>query len=62
VGHFKMYVREIGCEDVDWNHLAQDGSSGKSCEHSYEPSSFAIGRGFLDQLSEYWLLKNDSAP
>jgi len=33
-----------------------------SCEHSNEPSSSVKGREFFDWLSNYLLLKKDSAP
>jgi len=33
-----------------------------SCQHGDEPSGSVQGREFLDQLSAYWLLKEDSAP
>jgi hypothetical protein len=33
-----------------------------SCEHRNEPSHSIAGERFLEQLSEYQLLKKDSAP
>jgi hypothetical protein len=33
-----------------------------SCEHDNEPSGSIKGREFLDQLSDYQLHENDSAP
>jgi hypothetical protein len=33
-----------------------------SCEHSNEHFGSIKGRKFLDYLSDYWLLKKDSAP
>jgi hypothetical protein len=32
------------------------------CEHGNEPPGSIKGEEFLDQLSDYKLLKNDSAP
>jgi hypothetical protein len=42
---FKMDLREIGLESVDWIHLAQDLVG--SCEHGNEPSDLIEGREFL---------------
>jgi len=42
-----MDCREIGCNDVDWIHLAQDRDQG-SCEHGNEVlASIKVGK-FLD--------------
>jgi hypothetical protein len=41
-----MDLREIGCEGVDWIHLAQDRDQWLgSCEHSNEPSGSMERRG-----------------
>jgi hypothetical protein len=32
------------------------------CEHGNEPKVSVKGRKILDQISDYWLLKKDSAP
>jgi hypothetical protein len=43
--NIKMYIKETGCEHVDWIQLAQDSS-----EQGNEPSCSVIGGNF-DQLS-----------
>jgi hypothetical protein len=53
-----MNIMEIWLEGVDWIYLAQ----ADSCEYDNEPSGFVKGGEFLDQLSDYQLLKKDSAP
>jgi len=48
--------------NVDW--IASDSDQGpvaESCERDNEPSGSIKGEEF-DQLSNYWLLKRDSAP
>jgi hypothetical protein len=49
---------------VDWIHLALDRNKWRegSCERGNEPWRFIKGRKLLDYLSDYWLLKKDSAP
>jgi hypothetical protein len=51
--HIKMDIREIG-----WGCVLD--SSG-SCEHDNEPSGFIKCWQFGEWLSNYWLLKKDSA-
>jgi hypothetical protein len=41
----------MGCEDVDWTHLAE--SLTGSCEHVNETSGSIEGREFLHPLSDY---------
>jgi hypothetical protein len=43
-----MYFREIGWEGVDWMHLAQDRTNGRTCEYGNEPTDSIRGREFLD--------------
>jgi hypothetical protein len=47
---------EMRWEGVDWINLAQDG------EHGDETSNAIKGGEFLDYLSNYQLLRMDSAP
>jgi hypothetical protein len=46
---------------VDWIHLA-DGPVAGSYEHGNEHSGSKNGGEFLDQLSDCWLFRKDSAP
>lgn len=48
--HIKVNLRKIWFENVDWNHLAQTGTSVRSCIHSDEPSGSVQDEEFLDQL------------
>jgi hypothetical protein len=44
-----MDIIGIGCEDMDWIHLAhEDGPVIGSCEHKNEPPGEIKGRKFLD--------------
>jgi hypothetical protein len=45
----KMYLKEIGCEDTDWIHVAQDRVQwgGGSCEHDNETSVCMKGGNIL---------------
>jgi hypothetical protein len=54
-----MDVKEIGCDDVDWIHLAQDRDH---CEFGNEPSGCIICGEFLERLNSWCLLREDSAP
>jgi len=48
----KMNLKEIGCEDVDWIQMVQDGSTlVGSYKHGNELSDPVKGREFLNQLS-----------
>jgi hypothetical protein len=50
-----MDISEIGCEGVDWIHLAQNrGPLAGCCEHGNEPFGYIHGGEFLDKLSDYW--------
>jgi hypothetical protein len=45
------YRKEIGCQDADWLHLAQDRDwVMESYEHDNEPSSCLNDREFFDWL------------
>jgi hypothetical protein len=56
--HYYTDLEEIGCQIVDWIHLAQDMAS--SCEHGSVPLGYLKTREFLDQLSDYKFVKHDS--
>jgi hypothetical protein len=45
--YVKMDLWEIGWEDVDWMHLAEDRDHGKPCVYGNESSAFIKGREFL---------------
>jgi hypothetical protein len=42
--------------------MLNSASDAVSCEHGNEPSVSIKGREFLEQLSGYYLLKNNSSP
>jgi hypothetical protein len=52
----KMDLEEMGCENMDWIHLAQDGRLFKARN---EPSGCIKGGEFLCLLRDYWLLRKD---
>jgi hypothetical protein len=56
-------VKEIEWEGEKWIHLAQDRDQWRSLVKTVI-NFFGIytSREFLDKLSDYWLLKKDSAP
>jgi hypothetical protein len=55
-----MNLTEIGLEDVDWVHLAQDMKPMVGPrDYGNEPSGSIRGEEFLAQLSDYQLLKSD---
>jgi hypothetical protein len=56
-----MSLKEIVLEGVDWIHLAQDMDHG-ACEHGNDPSDSIKCSVIFEQLSNYKLLKKDSAP
>jgi hypothetical protein len=43
-----MNLKEIGSEDVDWIHVAQDRVQWQAPEHSTEPLGSIKGKKFLD--------------
>jgi hypothetical protein len=51
----KMDLKVVGCGGMDWIQLAQS-------KHDNEPTGCIKGREFLDQLSDYLLLKKNSSP
>jgi hypothetical protein len=52
-----MDLKGMGFENGDWIHLAQDRVSYRDLVHTEMESRFLRRRGFLDQLSEDYLLK-----
>jgi hypothetical protein len=48
-------------EGVEWIYLAQNRDQG-SCEHGNEPQGPIKDVEFLDLVSDYQLLREDSAP
>jgi len=59
-GNIKISPKEIGCEDVDWIQVAEDRVWWWALAKSVM-SIWVSKEDFLDQLSDYQLLK-DSAP
>jgi hypothetical protein len=56
-------LREIGCGDMNWTDLAQDMDQWMGyCEHGNEHSGSIKCLEILEHLSNWWLLKKDSAP
>jgi hypothetical protein len=56
-------LREVGWEVEDWMHLAQDREPVAGYrEHDNELSGSMTSRKIFDYLSDYQLLKNESAP
>ena len=56
----KIYLKEAGCESVDWILLAQGRVQwGESCQHGNEQPGTLKDDEFLDSLSHNQLLKND---
>jgi hypothetical protein len=53
----KIDLKEIGYEIVDWIQVAQTGFRGGLCEDGNETSGPKKGEEFVEQLSEYQLLK-----
>jgi hypothetical protein len=51
----------VGSCGLDASGVEQGNVAG-SCEHDNEPSGSIKGGQLLDQLSDCWLLKKDSAP
>jgi hypothetical protein len=59
----RMDFKEVGCEVVNWIHLAQDMNKLKdSSEYDDKLSSSVKGGEFHDLLRDNWLLKNNSVP
>jgi hypothetical protein len=56
----KMDLKEIGCE-LDSFFTGQGPQAG-SCEYGNKPSNSIKGGEFLNWVSDYWLLKKNSAP
>jgi hypothetical protein len=56
----KQILKQIGCEGRNWPQGSGQGPRESSCEHGNESSDCMKGRAFLNQLSNYELLK-DSA-
>jgi hypothetical protein len=54
-GKRSLELRETGCDDMDWIHLAQDRDGN---EHPGSIKCWEI----LEQLSVFWLLKKYLAP
>jgi hypothetical protein len=44
----KWMYKELGCDDVDWIHLAQTETVACSCGHGNEPWALMKGGEFLD--------------
>jgi hypothetical protein len=59
--NIKIDLKENGREGVDWIHL-RTGTNGAPFEYGNELSGSIKGREFFDWLSDYHLLKKDSAP
>jgi hypothetical protein len=57
-----MDLNEMGCEKVDWIHLAQDMDQWETCDHNNEPSGSIKCLKLLERLNNYQLLKKGSAP
>jgi hypothetical protein len=58
-----MDLKETGLGGMNWIDLAQDmGPDEGPCEHDYEPSSSIKRCEVLEQLHNWWFLKNGSAP
>jgi hypothetical protein len=58
-----MVLKGTGCEDVDWIKLAYDrGQCWGFYQHGNEHSGFIKGREILEQLSDCYLIENDSCP
>jgi len=53
--------REVWWEVVDWIRLAQDTDSWWALVYTNEPPGSMKGGEFLDELSDFWLLKKDSS-
>jgi hypothetical protein len=58
--NFKVDLREIACEVVDWILMSQDRSSGWSCDYGTEPSYSVGERNFL-HLSKNHLINENLA-
>jgi hypothetical protein len=48
----KMDLKEIGCEDVNWIHLAQEGYVRGCCKHGTEPLGSVKGE-FHENLRDF---------
>jgi hypothetical protein len=46
-------LNEIGCDGSDWVNLAQDKSTGVSCEHGNARSGSTQAGNFLTELLSY---------
>jgi hypothetical protein len=57
-----MDHKKVGGEVLDWIHLAQDTVHWRICLHGDEPSDSINGGKFLNQLSDYFILKKNSVP
>jgi len=58
-----MVLKENGCESVNWIHVAQDeGQIKGSYEHDDERLVAINVEKCLDLLSDYQIIKTDSAP
>jgi hypothetical protein len=63
VNNIKMYLREIGWDDIDWIDLAQDRDQWKvSCEHGDETLGFLKCWEVPEWLDNFQLLRKGSAP
>jgi hypothetical protein len=61
--NIKTVLKENGCVSVNWIHVAQDERQIKgSYEHDDERLAAIDVEKFLDLLSDYQIIKTDSAP
>jgi hypothetical protein len=61
ISDFVQVNTAVGYEGEDRIHPAQDRDHlGGSCEHDNDSLSFIKGKEFLDQMSDYQLLKKAS--
>jgi hypothetical protein len=62
-GNIKMNLRETGCENVDWIHLAENKDRWQALvNRELNLSDSVKWWKFLEWLSNYWLFKKGPAP
>jgi hypothetical protein len=59
-GNFEATLKETGCQDVNWIHLAQDGDHSRNLENAVIDLRVRYMGNFLTRRSAYQFLKKGS--